>query len=554
MIENADRYLDAFVDAGATWISLHVEALPHLQRAGRPPARARACSAGRGPQPRHAAGRARGDPARARLRARDVGEPGLRRPEASCPAASTRCGACARRSRTRGLARADRGGRRRGRSPTSRALVEAGAEHPGGRHRRLRPAAIRRRRARRLLEAGALSAARLARTHARALRRDRPDGRSPSTPSTSPGSRWAAPTCCASAGCTYRELEKRRPALPGDRGRARATCGPALLRRRARGPHALVASSAARASPSTTRSTARARSGPLATGAHRARRGRRAGPPAPAARRRCGGGSREGRGHRRRRLHRLPPRREPARATATRWSGVDAFVDYYPRAVKERNLAAARATTARSAWSKGALQDTGPRRASWTARGQVFHLAAQAGVRASWGRDFARLHRPQRARHPAPARGGGRGAGAPRGVRLVVVGLRRRRRRCPCARTRACQPVSPYGVTKLAAEHLGDLYHAQPRPARGEPALLHGLRAAAAAGHGLPPVPEGGPRRRARSASSATASRPATSPSSTTSWPPRGPPADSGRPGLRLQRRGRRARVARTTCSAASSR
>jgi ribulose-phosphate 3-epimerase len=32
MIENADRYLDAFVDAGANWISLHVEALPHLQR------------------------------------------------------------------------------------------------------------------------------------------------------------------------------------------------------------------------------------------------------------------------------------------------------------------------------------------------------------------------------------------------------------------------------------------------------------------------------------------------------------------------------------------
>ena len=32
MIESADRYLDAFVDAGATWISLHAEALPHLQR------------------------------------------------------------------------------------------------------------------------------------------------------------------------------------------------------------------------------------------------------------------------------------------------------------------------------------------------------------------------------------------------------------------------------------------------------------------------------------------------------------------------------------------
>jgi len=33
MIENADRYLDAFADAGANWISLHVEALPHLERA-----------------------------------------------------------------------------------------------------------------------------------------------------------------------------------------------------------------------------------------------------------------------------------------------------------------------------------------------------------------------------------------------------------------------------------------------------------------------------------------------------------------------------------------
>jgi ribulose-phosphate 3-epimerase len=32
MIENADRYVDAFVDAGANWVSVHVEAMPHLQR------------------------------------------------------------------------------------------------------------------------------------------------------------------------------------------------------------------------------------------------------------------------------------------------------------------------------------------------------------------------------------------------------------------------------------------------------------------------------------------------------------------------------------------
>jgi ribulose-phosphate 3-epimerase len=33
MIEGADRYLDAFVDAGASSVSVHVEAIPHLERA-----------------------------------------------------------------------------------------------------------------------------------------------------------------------------------------------------------------------------------------------------------------------------------------------------------------------------------------------------------------------------------------------------------------------------------------------------------------------------------------------------------------------------------------
>jgi ribulose-phosphate 3-epimerase len=33
MVERAEPYLDAFVDAGATSVSVHVEAVPHLQRA-----------------------------------------------------------------------------------------------------------------------------------------------------------------------------------------------------------------------------------------------------------------------------------------------------------------------------------------------------------------------------------------------------------------------------------------------------------------------------------------------------------------------------------------
>jgi ribulose-phosphate 3-epimerase len=32
MIQEADRYLDAFAEAGASWVSVHVETTPHLQR------------------------------------------------------------------------------------------------------------------------------------------------------------------------------------------------------------------------------------------------------------------------------------------------------------------------------------------------------------------------------------------------------------------------------------------------------------------------------------------------------------------------------------------
>jgi ribulose-phosphate 3-epimerase len=32
MIEEPDRFVDSFVDAGASWISIHVETTPHLQR------------------------------------------------------------------------------------------------------------------------------------------------------------------------------------------------------------------------------------------------------------------------------------------------------------------------------------------------------------------------------------------------------------------------------------------------------------------------------------------------------------------------------------------
>ena len=61
------------------------------------------------------------------------------------------------------------------------------------------------------------------------------------------------------------------------------------------------------------------------------------------------------------------------------------------------------------------------------------------------------------------------------------------------------QPVSPYGVTKLAAEQLCYLYYVELRRADRVAAVLHRLRPAAAARHGVPQVPAGDASRASRS-------------------------------------------------------
>jgi len=67
--------------------------------------------------------------------------------------------------------------------------------------------------------------------------------------------------------------------------------------------------------------------------------------------------------------------------------GIDCFTDYYPRPMKERNLAGPRAHP-RFRFVESRLQDADLNRLL-SDRTHIFHLAAQAGVRKSWGRDFA---------------------------------------------------------------------------------------------------------------------------------------------------------------------
>jgi nucleoside-diphosphate-sugar epimerase len=90
----------------------------------------------------------------------------------------------------------------------------------------------------------------------------------------------------------------------------------------------------------------------------------------------------------------------------------------------------------------------------------VFHLAAEPGVRASWGRRFDRyVHNnvtaTQRLLEAASAEPGRRVVYA---SSSSVYGDAES---LPTREDATPQPLSPYGVTKLAAEHLCQLYHAE---------------------------------------------------------------------------------------------
>ena len=136
--------------------------------------------------------------------------------------------------------------------------------------------------------------------------------------------------------------------------------------------------------------------------------------------------------------------------------GIDCFTDYYPRADKEENLRALR-ESARFRLVEARLQDA-ELAPLLEGASHVYHLAAQAGVRASWGREFGHytdhnVLATQRLLEAAVE------AGRPTVVYASSSSVYGDSPALPLREDGPCQPVSPYGVTKLAAEHLAVLYH-----------------------------------------------------------------------------------------------
>jgi len=131
--------------------------------------------------------------------------------------------------------------------------------------------------------------------------------------------------------------------------------------------------------------------------------------------------------------------------------GIDRFSDYYARDLKERNLSSAMEHP-RFALLEEDILDMD----DFPPVDYIFHLAAQAGVRASWGKSFEVYTRDNILATQ----------------RLLEFYKSRKIRKfvysssssvygdveLPMREDRMVQPVSPYGVTKLAAEHLCSLY------------------------------------------------------------------------------------------------
>lgn len=136
--------------------------------------------------------------------------------------------------------------------------------------------------------------------------------------------------------------------------------------------------------------------------------------------------------------------------------GIDCFTDYYPRPLKEANLAENRLREG-FRFVETRLQDA-DLNALLDGVTHVFHLAAQAGVRKSWGQDF-RTYTENNIEASQVLLEACVGRQLTRFVYASSSSVYGDRTAIPMREDMLPQPVSPYGVTKLAAEQLCYLYH-----------------------------------------------------------------------------------------------
>jgi UDP-glucuronate 4-epimerase len=135
--------------------------------------------------------------------------------------------------------------------------------------------------------------------------------------------------------------------------------------------------------------------------------------------------------------------------------GVDSFTDYYDIALKRANAEAAIRAGVKFIDGDLNVVDLD---SMLDGVDVIFHLAGQPGVRSSWGSDFStytygNIETTQRLLEAS------RGSRTlQRFVFASSSSVYGNAKRYPTSENDLPQPVSPYGVTKLAAEHLCSVY------------------------------------------------------------------------------------------------
>ena len=143
-------------------------------------------------------------------------------------------------------------------------------------------------------------------------------------------------------------------------------------------------------------------------------------------------------------------------ADGHRVAGVDCFVPYYPKARKLENLSRLLKSPAFEFFEEDLTEsDLDARLAGveW-----VFHQAAQAGVRASWGSTFQTYIQHNILATQCLLEAAKKCAALKKFVYASSSSVYGDAEVFPTAESRLPRPVSPYGVTKLAGEHLVVLY------------------------------------------------------------------------------------------------
>jgi len=135
--------------------------------------------------------------------------------------------------------------------------------------------------------------------------------------------------------------------------------------------------------------------------------------------------------------------------------GIDSFTTYYDPAVKRRNIE--RLTSSDSfQLVEGSLREVDLHDLV-AGMDVVYHLAAQPGVRLSWGREFE-VYLDENLLAMQQLLEAVRGADVDRFVFASSSSIYGDAERMPTHESASPRPVSPYGVTKLAGEHLCHLY------------------------------------------------------------------------------------------------